>query len=282
VLLFLLITCIGEGIMGALFAPFVHSILRGSGAEYGVILSAQAIGGIAGGVLAASLGNRVGTARTLGCAAVAFGALDLVLFLYPLAWTAVWPAILLTAAVELPGAFLIAAALTLIQRHTSDRHRGRVFGALNAVEGVALVAGTLTAGFLAQSLGVVAVLATQGAGYVVAGGFVLAVLRDPARPSPARSKSFDPRANHEWRSRCGLIHRARRAAVRPNANTTAPEAKGSTTTSTSIPSRPCTYSTPTCRPYVPTNVTIRRGLNRAQPDRLRQGDGLCRALAPTS
>jgi Na+/melibiose symporter-like transporter len=69
--LFLLITCIGEGIMGALFAPFVHSILRGSGAEYGVILSAQAIGGIGGGVLAASLGNRVGTARTLGCAAVA-------------------------------------------------------------------------------------------------------------------------------------------------------------------------------------------------------------------
>jgi MFS family permease len=81
----------------------VHSILRGSGAELGAITSAQAIGGIAGGLLAASLGNRVGTARTLGCAAMAFGALDLALFLYPLAWTAVWPALLLIAAAGIPG-----------------------------------------------------------------------------------------------------------------------------------------------------------------------------------
>jgi MFS family permease len=100
----------------------------------------------------------------------------------------VWPGIVLIAVAGIPGAFLIAAALTLIQRHTSDRHRGRVFGALNVVEGVALVAGTLTAGFLAQSLGVVAVLATQGAGYVVAGWFVLAVLRE--RASPAKRLEF--------------------------------------------------------------------------------------------
>jgi Na+/melibiose symporter-like transporter len=185
-LLFLLITCIGEGIMATLFAPFVRSILRGSGAEYGVMMSAQAIGGISGGLLAASLGNRVGTARALGTAAIAFGALDLALFLYPLAWTAVWPATVLIATAGVPGAFVIAAALTLIQRHTSDGHRGRVFGALNAVEGAAVVGGTVAAGFLARTLGIVAVLATQGAGYVVAGGFVLASLRAPAALAPRR------------------------------------------------------------------------------------------------
>jgi hypothetical protein len=47
------------------------------------MISAQAIGGIAGGLLAASRGNRAGTARTLGCAAMVFGGLDLALLLYP-------------------------------------------------------------------------------------------------------------------------------------------------------------------------------------------------------
>jgi hypothetical protein len=55
-----------------------------------------------------------------------------------------------------------------------------VFGALGVVEGVAVVAGTLTAGLLAQALGIVPVLAAQGAGYVLAGIAVLALLRAPA------------------------------------------------------------------------------------------------------
>jgi predicted MFS family arabinose efflux permease len=177
ILAFLAITCVGEGVMGTLFAPFVRSVLHGSGRDYGVVMAAQAIGGIAGGLLAASLGDRFDTARTLGCAAIAFGALDLALFLYPLVWVAVWPGTVIIAVVGIPGAFLIAAALTLIQRHAGDAHRGRVFGALGVVEGVAVVAGTLTAGFLARSLGIVAVLAVQGAGYVLAGALVLAVLQ---------------------------------------------------------------------------------------------------------
>ena len=39
-LVFLLITSAGEGIMGTLFAPFVHSVLDGSGAAFGAISSA--------------------------------------------------------------------------------------------------------------------------------------------------------------------------------------------------------------------------------------------------
>jgi MFS family permease len=141
------------------------------------MMSAQAIGGIAGGLLAVSLGPRVGTARTLGCAAMAFGAVDLALFLYPLAWPAVWPGTLLVAAAGIPAAFLVTAALTLVQRHAREGHRGRVFGALNVAEGAALVVGTLAAGFLARTAGIVAVLAAQGVAYVLAGCWILAVLR---------------------------------------------------------------------------------------------------------
>src|SRR5260221_12112232 len=71
--------------------------------------------------------------------------------------------------VGIPGALTLAGAITLFQRNTEDSHRGRAFGALGAVEGVAVLAGTAGAGFLGQSLGIIPVLAFQGASYVVAG-----------------------------------------------------------------------------------------------------------------
>jgi Na+/melibiose symporter-like transporter len=176
VLLFIAVASVGEGIMGTLFAPFVRSVLHGSRKIYGLIVSAQAIGGIAGGLIAASAGHRVRPHRLLGWGAVAFGAIDLMLFLYPLAWPAWPPAIALMILVGMPGALMLTGALTLVQRNTADANRGRIFGSLNAVEGVAIAAGTMTAGFLGQSVGIIPVLSAQGAGYLIGGVVVLIVL----------------------------------------------------------------------------------------------------------
>jgi Na+/melibiose symporter-like transporter len=193
-LLFLLITCVGEGIMGTLFAPFVRSVLDGSGSAYGLIVSVQAIGGIAGGLLAASAGDRLDPARALGWAAMAFGAADLCLFLYPLIWDAVWPAGLFIALAGVPGAFVVASAMTLLQRNTSDGQRGRVFGALGTAEGVAVVAGIALAGVLGKAIGIQPLLVAQGAGYVLAGVFVLAALRGAPLASRAAAAPGSSRA----------------------------------------------------------------------------------------
>lgn len=184
-LIFLAIVSVGEGVMGTLFAPFVRSVLHGSGGDFGLINAAQAAGGIGGGLVAAALGRRLEPVATLSFSAIAFGAVDLTLFLYPLAWPAVWPATILIAGAGVAGTFMLTAAMTLMQEHTTDRYRGRVFGALGAVEGVAIVAGTVAAGVLAHVLGIVAVLSVQGAGYVAAGILVLALLQAPHRLAPA-------------------------------------------------------------------------------------------------
>lgn len=184
-LIFLAIVSVGEGAMGTLFAPFVRSVLHGTGSDFGWINAAQAAGGIGGGLVAASLGRRLDPVAALSCCAIAFGAIDLVLFLYPLAWPAVWPAAMLIAGAGVAGTFMLTAAMTLMQDHTTDRYRGRVFGALGAVEGVAIVTGTVAAGVLAHVLGIVAVLSIQGAGYVAAGILVLALLQAPRRLAPA-------------------------------------------------------------------------------------------------
>ena len=183
-LIFLAIVSVGEGVMGTLFAPFVRSVLHGSGGDFGLINAAQAAGGIGGGLVAAALGRRLDPVGTLSLSAITFGAIDLTLFLYPLAWPAVWPAAILIAGAGVAGTFMLTAAMTLMQEHTTDGYRGRVFGALGAVEGVAIVTGTVGAGFLAHVLGIVAVLSVQGAGYVAAGMLVLALLQAPHRLAP--------------------------------------------------------------------------------------------------
>ena len=193
---FVLVTAIGEGIMSTLFAPFVRSVLHGGSDAYGIVVAVQAIGGIIGGFCAVSLAQRFSAARMVGVGAVLFGLVDLAIFLYPLGYVAVWPAALGMIIVGLPGAVTIPGLMTLFQRNTADSHRGRVFGALGAAEGVAVLLGTVAAGWLGEAIGIVPVLAVQGAGYVVAGFAVLVLMRrspdgtpePPLGATPARTE----------------------------------------------------------------------------------------------
>ncbi len=143
-LLFVAITSVGEGIMGTLMAPFVRDVLHGDSSAYGLIMSVQAVGGILGGLVAAGVGHRFRPQRLVGWGAVAFGALDLALFLYRLAAPVLWPAFVLIALVGPAGALMAAGLMTVFQTATGERLRGRVFGALIAVEGVALAAAAAT------------------------------------------------------------------------------------------------------------------------------------------
>jgi Na+/melibiose symporter-like transporter len=181
-MIFALVTSVGEGIMSTLFTPFVEHVLHGTPQDLGLIVAAQAVGGIVGGIVAAASGHRARASRLLSYGAIVFGLVDLAIFLYPLGYVAVWPAIVGMIIVGLPGALTLAGLITLFQRSSEDSYRGRVFGAVSALEGVTVLAGTLAAGYLSRFVGIVPVLAVQGAGYVVAGLVMLAWLKDGADP----------------------------------------------------------------------------------------------------
>ncbi len=65
-----------------------------------------------------------------------FGLVDLAIFLYPLGYVAVWPAVAGMVVVGLPGALAIAGLITLFQRGTADSHRGAGY----VVAGLAMLA----------------------------------------------------------------------------------------------------------------------------------------------
>jgi Na+/melibiose symporter-like transporter len=175
---FTLITGIGEAIMATLIAPFVRDVLGGDSPAFGVIMAAQAVGGIVGGLAATLIGHRFRPRAMFGWGTLAFGVLDLALFLYPLIARVLWPAPVLIALVGLPAAFLTAGAMTVFQNATSDENRGRVFGAMAALNGAAMLIGTIVAGNLGERIGIVPVIATQGVAYCLAGIVVLLALSE--------------------------------------------------------------------------------------------------------
>lgn len=168
-LVFGTITAIGEGLTITLFVVWTKDALHSDATGYGWILSTQAIGGLAGALVIARLGARLRPLPLLIGSALAFGAIDLVLFTYPVIYPYIGPALVMLVIVGVPGAGMGAAITTLQQVETEDSHRGRVVGAIGAVAGVGALVGSVAAGILGEFLPVVLLLIVQGSGYLIAG-----------------------------------------------------------------------------------------------------------------
>jgi predicted MFS family arabinose efflux permease len=168
-LVFFVITRVGEGLLGTLFVPWATDVLRTNAAGYGWILSAQAVGGLAGALVVGRFGARVAPLRLLVGASIAFGLIDLALFTYPAFYPVLAPALVGMVIVGVPGAAMGAAVATLQQTQAADSHRGRVVGALMAVSSVGSLVGAVAAGVLGQFVAIVPLLIVQGSGYVLAG-----------------------------------------------------------------------------------------------------------------
>jgi MFS family permease len=168
-LVFGTITAIGEGLTITLFVVWTTDALHSDATGYGWVLATQAIGGLAGALVIARLGARLRPLPLLIGSALAFGAIDLVLFTYPVVYPYIGPALVMLVIVGVPGAGLGAATTTLQQSETQDSHRGRVVSAISAVAGIGALVGTVTAGILGEFLPVILLLIMQGSGYLIAG-----------------------------------------------------------------------------------------------------------------
>jgi MFS family permease len=174
-LVFATIVGIGEGLTITLFVVWTTDALHSDAAGYGWVLSTQAIGGLAGALVIARLGARLHPVRLLIGAALAFGAIDLVLFTYPVVYPHIGPALVMLVIVGVPGAALGASQTTLQQSETQDSHRGRVVGAIGAVAGIGMLIGAVSGGILGEFLPVILLLVVQGSGYLI-GGTAVALL----------------------------------------------------------------------------------------------------------
>ncbi len=168
------VTGLGEGTISTLMAPFIKVMLGGGGLELGLIMSAQAVGGIVGGLLLTGFADRFPMLELLGWGALLGGVMDGLLLNYPILYPVLWPALVLVAVAGLPFAMFAAALMTILQTEAEPDMRGRVFSTYIAVFGAAQLVGMLGSGVLGDRLGVM-LINTQTVGYLLAGMIVLFV-----------------------------------------------------------------------------------------------------------
>jgi MFS family permease len=178
------ITAVGEGIFGVLFVVFVNRILHGGAQELGWLMSAQAVGGLLGGLTVGWLAKRFVPVNLMTVTALLFGLGDLLIFNVPV----LIPSVPLVAAM-LVGVGIIAAGFspsfqTMLQTRVADEYRGRVFGAFGTTFSLLGVVGMMLAGVLGDITGPVAVLNIQGIGYVVCGLLMFALVRPAIARTP--------------------------------------------------------------------------------------------------
>ena len=119
-LAFAAITGLGEGVIITLFVPYAVDVLDGGGPLYGALISAQAIGGLIGGVALGVLGSPLPPARLLALSAIVFGSIDLVIFTYPAFLDGYVLALVLMVVVGLPR----GCAVRVLHDPDADGRRG--------------------------------------------------------------------------------------------------------------------------------------------------------------
>ncbi|HLH99739.1 MAG TPA: MFS transporter, partial [Acidimicrobiales bacterium] len=165
------------GLIGVLIVPFARGQLHATGIDYGLVLSAQAVGGLLGAAIAAPALGRFGSVRapmTLCLAVIA-------VIVAALSATSRWE--LAAACLLIGGAPTTISGVittTLLQTAAGDRHRGRLTGLYSAAAALGTLVGSPAAGLLAGLVGVRPSLAVCAAVFALSG--LLALATFPAQP----------------------------------------------------------------------------------------------------
>jgi MFS family permease len=195
------LAAVAQGLFTVLFVLFVTRILRGDGADVGLLRGVQAIGGIAGGLLVVGLSSRLAPGRLVGASLLVFGGVSLAMWNGPQLTTATPLYVGLFVAAGVPAVAMLTGLTALVQTETPDAYLGRVFatyfGTYNGLQAL----GMLLAGLLGDALGVVAVLNGQAALYLFAGAVALLALG--RRPRAAAAATPAPVGITAGRERTG-------------------------------------------------------------------------------
>jgi MFS family permease len=183
---------VGEGIVEVLFAPYVERVLHGTPQILGWLMSAQAVGGILGSLVIPRLSKIIAPGRLMGIGGLTFSAVIVVFATVPIV-----PVILPLIAIGGAGAsgFFIPM-ITLLQTTVANEYQGRIFGALSAIQAIALLIGMGTASGLGDRIGIAPMLLFDAGFNIVAALLTFALIRvallpaqPPAGVDPASGES---------------------------------------------------------------------------------------------
>ncbi|MBA2454564.1 MAG: MFS transporter [Chloroflexia bacterium] len=172
---------VAEGVFLTLgLAPLVLDVLGGTPAQVGWLGTAQAVGGLIAGVSLVRIGQRLTMRWLVGGGLVGLGLADFAAFNAHRLAAPGTPAVAVAMGwMGLAGFPVVAGGAgrqALVQTRAPDAYRGRVFGALSAVRGVAMLIGLGVGGVLGDAIGIVPVLSASAVLRALAGVLALTLL----------------------------------------------------------------------------------------------------------
>lgn len=175
------VAMIGEGLIEVLLTGYVKHILHGAALVLGWLMSAQAIGGIAGSLLIVRLSKLMPPALLISCCGLVFGSLVALLALFPVLTIAL-PLITLCG-ISAIGFFV--SQITLLQSSVANEYQGRVFGAFSTLQAISLLCGMALASGFGDQIGIVPMMMVDAACNILAALLAFVLMRSAqqvARP----------------------------------------------------------------------------------------------------
>jgi MFS family permease len=176
---------IAQGIFLVLFIVFVARRLHGGAGETGLLRGVQAVGAIGAGLVLATVARRQPPVRLMAGAALAFGAISLLVWNLPALTTAPAAYAVLFALVGAPGVVMTTGLISFLQQAGDSAEHGRIFGALGLADNAGEAVGMITAGALTGPLGLGPILDLQAGIYLMTGVVAIRVLQGVRRTPPA-------------------------------------------------------------------------------------------------
>jgi MFS family permease len=172
---------VGEGIIEVLIAPYVEHVLHGTPQVLGLLMSGQAVGGILGSLLIPRLSKFIRPGRLMGICGLTFSTVIIVLATVP-----VVPVILPLIAIAGAGAVgFFIPMITLLQTTVANEYQGRIFGALSAIQAIAMLLGMGAASGLGDRIGIVPLMLFDAGFNIVAALLTFALIRVASSPAPS-------------------------------------------------------------------------------------------------
>jgi len=179
---------LADGVITVLLAPYARDALGGGSQELGWLLTSQAVGGLVGGALIGRLGKRFAPWQMIAYGLLLLGVVDVLVFGIPVLWSNM----LLMALLGIPIVGLDVGAMTLFQRNTEDRLRGRVMGLNFSLVALSLLIGRGIATFTGDAIGVLPLLVDTSVLIGLSGLAAFKLLREPEQEPVSAPAAAQP------------------------------------------------------------------------------------------
>lgn len=167
------VAMIGEGIIEVVLVGYVSQVLHGTAIVFGWLMSAQAIGGIAGSLLITQLSKLISPRLLIPLCGLTFGSLLVVIAVVPVL-AIILP---LIAVIGMTAIGFFVSQITLLQSNVSNEYQGRIFGAFNTLQAISMLFGMILASGLGDKIGIVPMIIIDAACNILAALLAFVLIR---------------------------------------------------------------------------------------------------------